>query len=324
MVETGQAETYPTRADPHCAKEDFSELIIRSGGQTWRVPWPSSDTLAKQSPQLSLHETTPHISPTSTVVHWRDAFWRGCMIGLALGCLCMVLFHQLQPSALAASIGLKDGADSLPGAATTLTTRSVPAGYVSHLELPGATVYVIEQGPFKSKQLAQQAIKGKPTGTTGMVVGSGPYQVWFAAAMTQQAAGKSLHTIQANGITARVVPLPWRTQLVTVPIVVNPSQQAELDRWLAAEVSAIRVLTAAVSGDTAVADAVQAVQNAKATAPSASLWLDKSLPASLPSLRLDVNQALIHLQKNQRDAAQQSVLDAWSQLNDLRAMTSTP
>ncbi|MCL6453155.1 MAG: hypothetical protein K6T78_05935 [Alicyclobacillus sp.] len=359
MAESRLADMSSLRADAspdHPSDSQGGELVIRSGGKTWRVPWPDpprkvdpprtfdrpSETAAHS---LRLHSgleepTRPPVvqpdegprvtaadaasvseeemrGPTSRTGSagrarrgvGRDAFRNGCAAGLALGCLAMVMFHQLEPSGPATAVELGANRAAANGAIAALASTDTG----SAVEIPGTAVDVLVSGPYPSKQAAYRV--SRLIQPPGVVVGTGPYRVWWDATLTQDAAASQQQQLKKKGVAASIQKVSWTTASVTLPVATTSDEQKQLENWVAAEVSALRAITGAVLGQAPSADAIQAGANAEHWRPSSDV--SGALPPYWQSGVTDVGQALAQLRAGNNTQAMRFTVRAWYEISQL-------
>jgi hypothetical protein len=189
---------------------------------------------------------------------FRDSFQIGAIFGLALGCLSLFFFHQMQPSASAEST---PKVSSLSPSTGVNVPVPVPVPSHSGIQVPGFTFYSLKFGQFANKEEAtrlEQKLRQTGLGVR-LEVSHGSWSVLSSIA------------VQANDL----LPLAhkysiWKPQIYrmtqmsqVIPVLATTSMTTanKTEQWLSVEGSALLALTAVVSDGENLSDAKAAYAN---------------------------------------------------------------
>ncbi|KPV43225.1 hypothetical protein [Alicyclobacillus ferrooxydans] len=245
---------------------------------------------------------------------WSDHFQRGALAGLVLGCLSLILFHQVTlPAASAASSGQVENSSS------NVRPALAPSS-AFQVTLPSAQVYMMEFGPFRTTTAAHTAEKqlGQAGVTAEVIQNSNGYSVWVHAALARQDAVKMPVKLSSSRAKSSVDMVGWAAESLPTTLVDTGAGSAAANQWLAEVVTALRVETGAAAGETATRDVLQAVKNANKQKPADSIWSAGSVPASFGALDNDVTAASTLLSRNETQQAEGEILKAWAELYAIR------
>ena len=281
-----------------------------SGGQesssfTRRVsPWTMlMDRIGKTAKRFEAAPTT-----------WSDHFQRGALAGLVLGCLSLILFHQVTlPAASAASSGQVENASS------NVRPALAPSS-AFQVTLPSAQVYMMEFGPFPTTTAAHAAEKqlGQAGVNAEVIQNSNGYSVWVHAALARQDAVKMPVKLSSSRAKSSVDMVSWAAKSLPTTLVDTGAGSAAANQWLADVVTALRVETGAAADETATRDVLQAVKNANKQKPADSIWSAGSVPTSFGALDNEVTAASTLLSRNETQQAEGKILKAWAELYAIR------
>lgn len=322
---------------------DSNGIIIRAGGRVWTSPRdaylesagtadleaPEDDDLKRLASDPQKDITSEHRSIQDNPSRkpfpkefrgWQDALKSGAIVGIAMGCIAMVLFHQLGTK----STTVIQASTPFPASATPAVQAL--AEPTSTINLPGMNGYILTEGPFSSEQRAsavrqQLQVKGQPAVLANTPKG---WEVWREAAMEaaqlptppSSRTGASHSTATSESVGVKHV--YWSSTNVPVSLMMDGSERAQLNQWIAAQISALRTITSAIHGQTPQADALQAVSYASHVTPPAVLASQKGYPGALKQLAADIQTAGRYLAASQTDGAEQTIVDAWVQLQHLQ------
>lgn len=331
-VERIQVDGHRTDSKP---KQGPSSIIVRIGGKTLDFPaTKSSETVISQvlperlDPELKGQTSnqkqavayTSKRSPdrnddktdASSWLRWKEAFRSGIIAGAFLGCLCMVLFHQIGVNRGEATKTVFQSANAVVPSVTSAMAPAPEEGTDVVLTIPSITVHVLEEGPFGSQGEAAKAARVKLNGTTGAVTGSGPFTVWRAVSLTGNGILKVQSKSSKDTMTAKVVTLSTKQ----VPLVLLPQgpDAPAITHWFSAEVSALRTLTGAAQGEMTLSDAVQSVVNADKSRPNGPLSSSAGVLENLIALNRTLDASGQSLRVGHAADAESELLQAWAQL----------
>jgi hypothetical protein len=255
---------------------------------------------------------------------WQNYLQKGALAGLMLGCLSMVLFHQV---ALPASVSPSSGLETGTASASTPPVVNLSSGSKLSVMLPSVRVFVLRFGPYSTKAAALLALNQlRHSGRAAQVVqeGSG-FEVWAGAALGSQTA-KTAFAVSKPAATiasSSVLSLTWPATPLQTTAVVSRQGTSAVSTWLASLTSVLTVETGVVVGETAYRDANQALKNANKQMPSPYVWGSGSAPPVITGLYRHVNNALSLLTRKQNVQAEQEILSAWVELASLKSQVLT-
>ncbi|QSO45919.1 hypothetical protein [Alicyclobacillus mengziensis] len=257
---------------------------------------------------------------SSPMAVWRNYFQKGALVGLMLGCISMVLFHQV---ALPASVSTLTGA----GTPSEPTVVNLSSGTKLSVILPNAKVFVLKFGPYTTKTAAVNVLKTlQQSGRAAAIVqDSSGFEVWAGVALSSQAAQTAFDVSKLTAGIGKpsLLSLTWPATPLQTTTVVSRQGTAAVSKWLASLASVLTVETGVVSSETAYRDASQALQNADKQMPPASVWASGSTPPVFAELNRRVSTALSLLAKKQNGQAEQQILSAWIALAALKNQVLT-
>ncbi|MCL6516152.1 hypothetical protein [Alicyclobacillus sp.] len=241
----------------------------------------------------------------------RDAFRAGLVFGMGLGCLSMVLFHQLKPdwtpSALPAEAA---GAGAVP-------TISV-AG--PELEVPAVRLYVLAAGSFGTQAEADKRRQELAKAGIQTVVHTGStVQLWVDAALRPSSLEDERKALEQKGVHGAVEFVGWNAHAVRAPAGANQDAVRRVDDWLSAAVGSLHAATGALSDGGLRQDAKTAQQTADGKAPSAAELSETGYRDRLEAFRDNLRAAVGDLGGS---SAQQSRLAMLRALDALTAVAA--
>jgi hypothetical protein len=219
-------------------------------------------------------ESSADVSRTGIRRKVRDAFQVGLIFGLAMGCLGLILFHQM-PSAPAAG-------NVMSSAWPTTAALSGP-----QIVLPATNISAVEVGTYPNASAAAAAqTQFKQKGVQTVLYPNSAQKEALIAAIAMQPGDlqDTSASLQHRGISAQVVQLSMPTKAEpTLPALTKAEGQA-LTRWLSAEVSAMNALAAWMQDGESERDASTAYTNANKIQPSAQSLAKTGAGATLNGL----------------------------------------
>jgi len=247
----------------------------------------------------------------------QDSFQTGLIVGLALGCVSLVLFHQMN----AGTAGQ-----------TPLQTTTAPAypGYgvaTVGITVPGVRLFALQNGTFSTLTGANAALAhisklGMATSVHRIYAASGQtsYALLSDVSIYATDLGSVKNRLTKLGIPAKVTSLSWNAQEVPVhSFAQNRALADSISHWLAADVSALNALTASLSDGAAARDATTAFKYSASIQPSQSEIESLSQSSTYLTLGTLTEQAFAKAASGQRDAAVHLVLEAYEQVQLLFA-----
>ena len=252
----------------------------------------------------------------------RDSFQTGLLVGLTLGCLSLVLFHQMN--------GTTAVQNSTIQTATTSSYTNYGATPMG-ITVPGVRLFALEDGPFTTLTSANaEAAKIAKLGIATTVHSVHPVsgQTSYALLADVSIYATDLDGVKNRlrklGVPAKVTLLSWNARAVPIQsFAQNRTLADSVSHWLAADVSALTTLTASLSDGVAARDATTAFKYSASIQPSRSEIASLQQNSTYLSLGTLTEQAFAKAALGQRDAAMHLVLDAYEQVHSLlRTMKS--
>lgn len=241
---------------------------------------------------------------TRTSLQW------GVIAGLVMGCVSLVLFHQLKPSYARPVQGTI-------GRSAALT----PGG---RLLIPAVSLFELKVGPFSTAHAA--LVANQTYRRRGLSIVADPMQSqWLVAGLAMSVADLSSEQSHLShmGIRSVVTGLSWTAHLGLVSGPLAPSLTTRIDHWLSAEVGALNALTANLSDGESTADARAAVRNAAAIALSPAALAQTSVDSQLAHIAQAGLSASQDVRQGVRDQAMAQILTAYGVLERWN-QTATP
>jgi hypothetical protein len=186
----------------------------------------------------------------------QDTFQLGLTFGLVLGCLSLILFHQLTvsyPSQNQQTIGY--------GGLSTTT-----AGFL----VPATHLFVQEVGPFTkpgdASPLLQLLSKEKHPGV--LVEAKGNYYIWSQLSVHVSRLKPLKLPSTSSSVQSKIIQVRWQPTEVAAMRSATASNLSATSTWLDTSVSAITALIAVESNGANSQDAMTAYRTAKSKRPS--------------------------------------------------------
>lgn len=257
---------------------------------------------------------------SSPLAVWRNYFQKGALVGLMLGCISMVLFHQV---AIPASVSTLTGAGTPSEPAVVNLSSRTELSVI----LPNVKAFVLKFGPYTTKTAAVTVLKTlQQSGRAAAIVqDSSGFEVWDGVALSSQAAQTAFDVSKLTASSGKpsLQSLTWPATPLQTTTVVSRQGTTAVSKWLASLASVLTVETGVVSNETTYRDASQALQNADKQLPPASVWANGSTPTLFAELNRSVSTALSLLAKKQNGQAEQQILSAWIALAALKNQVFT-
>ncbi|MCL6598484.1 MAG: hypothetical protein K6T81_07045 [Alicyclobacillus macrosporangiidus] len=237
----------------------------------------------------------------------RDAFQAGLVFGMGLGCLSMVLFHQLKPDLRVEA--------SAPSASSAVETVAGPA-----VQLPALRLYVLQIGSYSTEAAAEEHRQAlSKQGVHTVVHSGGTYQLWADVSLRQGSLQDELKTLEGKGVHGSVVFVGWKAHPLAAPAGASEAAVARVNGWLSEATGALNALVGALSDGGLRQDALTACQTAEAHLPAASDWGETGYGERLKSFSSHLQAAATALSRQQMDNSRTAALQA---LDDLTRMSA--
>jgi hypothetical protein len=314
-----QAET---EANVHSAmpRAEERDETVTAGEPAWtkRIPpsllRPVEDVLSADSePQAyrSQHSNkrTVHPSVTRSRVRQRarrlrETFQFGCVFGLLLGCLSMILFHQMEPNL---SSDVRSAA----------TDSAVLSTSMHSFDLPAVKVQILQSKPFGNRSDADRQVASlNQHGLPAVVHQQGrQFVIWTAAAV------KAVHLKKwasaSNGVAVQAVPLNLSVQSIPALSGSNPKSLADVSNWLSLSAAALNTLTAVESDGGLPEDAYTAYDSARQQLPGSDILAETGKGDLLKQFSRELDTAFSAYRKQQTQEAMRHTLLAYDLLSRL-------
>ncbi|MCL6592498.1 MAG: hypothetical protein K6T31_00855 [Alicyclobacillus sp.] len=199
----------------------------------------------------------------------KETFQLGLVLGLALGCVSLVLFHQLRPNE--ARMDLTEEALSSTAVTAAVSQQQPFAGVV----LPSVKVYVLRAGVFAGQQAAKDRLTLlQQHGWTGVLHHGQQTEVWVGTSLTKAGLSRQLDQLHKLGVAGDVVTLTWPARPIPGLTGARTSAVDLCSHWLSGAASALQALIGANADGAALADAEAAYTACKRQLPSAADWAE--------------------------------------------------
>lgn len=256
----------------------------------------------------------------------KEWFGRGVTIGLGLGCLCMILFHQLNGShAVSSMVNV-----AKPTIATLHPKASQPSQSGSPVTLPAVRLYAAQSGPYGDLESAKRTvagaqIKGRTASVfSGEMQGTTNGQHHYVVVYGLASYSAHLTTIaQENAQNhAAIVAFRWNATRVETLSGTRPAVSARVSRWLSAEVSAMSALVAGIMDKEPLVDAETAIRAADRLTPSAEDMKSTGFGTPLENVHHLTDRGLQAVFDKNASNALADVMDAYAALDQIRVHRS--
>ncbi|WDL96989.1 hypothetical protein [Alicyclobacillus sp. ALC3] len=235
----------------------------------------------------------------------RDSFKTGLVFGLAMGCLGLILFHQMPTMAGAAAatpVGAWPGSAAMTG---------------STVVMPAVSAYALAVGEYPNDTSARAAqSRLEHSGVASVVFPDSLSRRSLVVQMATQASALSTeaNVLRRHNIHPTTVHLA--SSVRTIPTLSSTSQKdgTRISAWLSAEVSAANTLMASLSDGETARDAQMATEKALQLQPSAAVLGATGYGTALQAVAQNVKNAEQQLLQHHTAQAELDVLSAYSTL----------
>jgi hypothetical protein len=240
----------------------------------------------------------------------KDGLTLGCIIGLMLGCIGLILFHLVAPihlNATAANVKVRTTSSTPP---VTQTDR----GFV----VPAVRIYATQVGSFRTvadAQLAQKQLAAKGVQTALFV--EKPIRLVSRAAAESRHLKAEAQRLQKLGIPFVITTFNWPANDVPTFPSVSMDSMHQISHWLSAEVSALNALVGVLSDGVPKRDAMVARDYAAKFVPGDEALRTTGHGATLIAVKSDFNDAFKAYEAGNPQEAMLKALDAYSQMQSL-------
>lgn len=208
----------------------------------------------KNSGVQAVHRSARGIQPKRRL---RETFQFGLSFGLALGCACLVLFHQLEPSRLATRT------------ITSNQSSVVLSGLSPGFTLPSLQLYTLQTTTYESQKTAMKDRDAlAKLGVPAVLHANPSYTLWCGMAIHAGDLRSLQDKLAKLHVSAKEMKVSWNVQQVAGPTGETPTTAQQVSRWLAACAASLTTLTGAVADGGVDKDAIRAYQTAKSLCPS--------------------------------------------------------
>jgi hypothetical protein len=237
----------------------------------------------------------------------RDTFQFGLTLGLAMGCLSVFLFHQLEPNHVYIS--------GSPSNQTSTVLTGLSPGFT----LPSVKLYTLQSSPFASEKEAVNAQSElNKLGIFTVVHGTQTYTLWCSMAIHNGALKSLKDNLAKAGLKAAETKVEWNAQTIAGPSGESQSTASQVSRWLSASVSSLTTLTGVLSDGGVDRDATQAYATEKSLRPTADVLASTGYEKELNELVRDMDAAMTEYQKKNHDKAMNDVVHACVALSNIQ------
>lgn len=233
----------------------------------------------------------------------RDSFRMGLVFGLAMGCLGLILFHQMPAIAGASSAnptGAWPGSAAMTGPA--VTTPAINAFALSVGKYPDQT----------SAQVAQAQLQKQGLDTVIYPAGQSQRQLIVQMAVQMSDLSAEQHLLEKRHLSARTVHLSSSVRSIPTLSSTSTRDGKQISKWLSAEVSAANSLMACLADGEPARDAQVATEKAVKLAPSSQSLGSTGYGSMLQALDHDIQNANQELEHYKNGQAELDLMSAYS------------
>jgi hypothetical protein len=250
--------------------------------------------------------TSARSRPRQRARRVRETFQFGCVFGLLLGCLSMILFHQMEPNLT-------------PDVRSTNADGVVLSSSVHAFELPAVKVQLLQSKPIPTRAEADhRAAALSQRGVPAVVHPQGKqYVVWTAAAVRAGHLQKWASASSSNGLDVQPVLLNLSVESVPALSGSNAKSLAEVSNWLSLSAAALKSLTAVQSDGGLPEDAYTAYDTARQQLPSSEAFAETGKSDLLTAYSKELDSAFAAYRKQQLQEAMRHTLLAYDLLSRL-------
>jgi hypothetical protein len=236
----------------------------------------------------------------------RETFQFGCVLGLLLGCLSMILFHQMEPNLS-------------PDVRSSTADGVVLSSSVHSFELPAVKIQLLQSKPVPTRAEADhRAAALNQRGVPAVVHPQGKqYVVWTAAAVRAGHLQKWASASSSNGLAVQPVLLNLSVETVPALSGSNAKSLTEVSNWLSLSAAALKSLTAVQSDGGLPQDAYTAYDTARQQLPGPEAFAETGKGELLTSFSKELDAAFAAYRKQQLQEAMRHTLLAYDLLSRL-------
>ncbi|WP_067933009.1 hypothetical protein [Alicyclobacillus kakegawensis] len=240
-----------------------------------------------------------------------DSFRGGLVFGLALGCLSLILFHQMRPNL---PLPQDDSVQPAPIRATAVKMTGIP------LQVPAVHLSVLEIGEYRSYDAAAAAkVKYGKRGDGAAVIGTSPYRLVVDAAVRSSSLRAREARLQQQGIPSSAHTLIVPACLVRTASTATTADVHALSTWLGAAVSAGNALVAVLSDGAPERDALAAYRVSVDCLPKSDVLAESGHADILTEAEKALRQAFNAMKQGNVQAAMSDLLNFYSRVIQLSA-----
>lgn len=289
-----------------------SGVTVRVGEKSWVVgDFSVSEavqavTTGRAVPEVAREQVKQGVFQPLRRPTLRDSFKMGLVFGLAMGCLGLILFHQM-PAMAGAAAATPVGAAWPGSAAMTGSTVVTPA----------VNAYALSVGQYPNDTSAQAAhSKLEHSGVASVVFPESLSRRTLVVQMATQASDLATEANVLRHHNIHPTTIHLATTVRTIPTLSSTSQKdgSRISKWLSAEVSAANTLMASLSDGETVRDAQMATEKALQLQPSAAVLGATGYGTALQAVAQNVKNAEQQLLQHHTGPAELDVLSAYSAL----------
>jgi len=294
-----------------------SGTIVRVGHEAWVVGGAGQNLSNGPSVALAsdlnggmentdIHRTADEfgqVYATQSPKKLKHSFQTGMITGLALGCLSLFLFHQLQTPLIQPA-----------SAVSAYTGNPLAMSTGAAVRVPGIQFYAVtlDKSASNLKKMNQQGIQLAASAT-------GDYLI-YQLAVSATGANHIATVLSQNGIHAQIRKLQQNAHpLPTLPGT-NASIAVTASRWIASTTSALTTMVASLSDGAHAADAKVAFQASEAMYPGDTKIAQTGFGQQVYALHQAMKSAYQAFQNGNQAIAKTAMVEAYQRLSALRGV----
>lgn len=240
-----------------------------------------------------------------------ESFRVGLGFGMALGCLSLILFHQMRPNL---PLPQDHSVQPAPIRATVVKMTGIP------LQVPAVHLSVLEIGEYRSHDAAAAA-RGKYSkrGVSATVIGTSPYRLVVDAAVRSGSLRAHEARLHKQGIPASVHTVVVPARSVRTASTATTADVHALSTWLGAAASAANALVAVLSDGAPERDALAAYRVSLSSWPKPDVLAASGYADNLTKAGRALREAFDAMKRDNGQAAISDLLNFYSRVIQLSA-----
>jgi len=236
----------------------------------------------------------------------------GAITGLFLGCIAMIMFHQIQPAELRAS--------QKPTSHVQTTNTGLAIGTIDGpaITIPYISIDTLELGTFASRsEVIHAKNKMLRFGVHAAVIHGHTFQIIVGSALFDSGLSGLAKGLRAHGEAYHMVRLHHEAALVPTLQSCTLAQSDQINKWLSAETSAADAIVAATVDGGNIRDAETVHAMSLHLQPTSNVLSQTGHDRLFERTVTDINEAFIDNQKHNPALASEDITDFYATLLEI-------